>query len=184
MSDEETTARLAGLTTRLEELEQLVDDLQRAAPAAGTAATVVAGTGSGTGAGESSGGAVDARPLYPSAEMWVTRHFLLMYQRRTGIGGRWRWCDDWWRHPEAISRFEALWRTWELARLDPAGIAGWYREHLDHHLPILLGEDGPFRHCEPSRDGRPVKHEDDEPLRAAPSPAGWWGEAEEDAGQE
>lgn len=171
---ETTAAELAGLTTRLEELEQLVDDLRGAAT--GTAPADQAGSD-----GPARADATEAQPLYPNTETWVNRHFLLMYQRRTGIGGRWRWCDDWWRHPEAISRFEALWRTWELARLDPTGIAGWYREHLDHHLPILLGEDGPFRHCEPSRDGRAGEHEDVEPLSAAPSPAGWWIEIDQAA---
>lgn len=40
-----------------------------------------------------------------------------------------------------------------LARLealrDQPGTAfgSWYREHLDHHLPILMGPDGPFRDC-------------------------------------
>lgn len=62
-------------------------------------------------------------------------------------------------------RFEALWRTWEQARLEPVtGMATWLREHLDHHVPILLGPQGPFALCEPGR------HEDMPPRPVDPLP--------------
>ena len=45
-------------------------------------------------------------------------------------------------------RFEALWRTWEQARLTEAiGTSLWLRTELDHHLPILHADDGPFAGC-------------------------------------
>lgn len=43
---------------------------------------------------------------------------------------------------------EALWRTWEIARLrDETGIAEWLRAELDHHAPIIHASDGPFAGC-------------------------------------
>ena len=49
-------------------------------------------------------------------------------------------------------------------RTDPVtGIAVWYRDHLDHHLPILLSTRGPFASCTPTRHEAPV------PLPTAPS---------------
>jgi Domain of unknown function (DUF4913) len=47
---------------------------------------------------------------------------------------------------------EALWRSWEHLRLDPAtGISVWFRDHADHHMTILLSADGPFKGCSPDK---------------------------------
>jgi hypothetical protein len=40
-----------------------------------------------------------------------------MYRRALDGTQRTR-CPEWWRHAEAISRVEALWRAWEQLRLD------------------------------------------------------------------
>jgi hypothetical protein len=82
-----------------------------------------------------------------------------------------RWCSQWWRHSEAISRLEALWRTWEALRLDPLfGMATWYRDHLDHQLATLTAAAGPFADCDPTRHFPP----EDDCLPHTPAPAGWW----------
>lgn len=71
-----------------------------------------------------------------------------------------RWCPTWWRHAEAISRLDALWRSFEHLRLDPTvGASVWWKEHADHHMPILLAAAGPFRRC---------KEGDCKPLPAMP----------------
>jgi hypothetical protein len=58
------------------------------------------------------------------------------------------WCPEWWRHAEAISRLEALWRVCEHLRLDPAtGMSVWFRDHADHHMAVLLDSEGPFKRC-------------------------------------
>jgi Domain of unknown function (DUF4913) len=65
------------------------------------------------------------KPAYDSVEAWVTEHFAPMYGRP--LGGEYRWCARWCEHAEALSRLEALWRSWETLRLDPAmGMAVWY----------------------------------------------------------
>ena len=87
-----------------------------------------------------------AQPVYSSVEEWVTSHFLPMFRRP--LGGEYRWCAQWWRHAEAITRLTALWHTWEALRLQPGtGMATWLRDHLDHQLPVLLGRTGPFSMC-------------------------------------
>ena len=55
--------------------------------------------------------------------------------RRALDGTQRTWCPEWWRHAEAPSRLEALWRAWEHLRLDPAtGMSVWFRDHADHHM--------------------------------------------------
>lgn len=54
-----------------------------------------------------------------------------------------RWSARWWESTEAIIRLEALWRSWEHLRLDPAtGMSIWLRDHADYHLGILMSRDG------------------------------------------
>src|SRR5262249_36530476 len=45
-------------------------------------------------------------PVYTAVEDWVTGYFLPMFRRT--LGGEFRWCAQWWRHSEAISRLGAL----------------------------------------------------------------------------
>lgn len=108
-------------------------------------------------------------PEYSSLEGWVIEHFAELYARH--LGGEFRWCASWWAHAEAISRLEALWRSWETLRLNPTlGMATWYRDHLDQQLPILLGQSGPFAKCTPDR------HTPARALPIEPSPDRYWDE--------
>jgi hypothetical protein len=85
-------------------------------------------------------------PFYPDAGSWVTNHYTVVYVRRLKASER--WCASWFEHPEAVMRFEALWRTWEAGRLNElTGTAGWLRDELDHHMPILHSDSGPFAGC-------------------------------------
>jgi hypothetical protein len=106
-------------------------------------------------------------PVYACAEDWVTDYFVPMFRRT--LGGEYRWCAQWWQHSEAISRFNALWHSWEVLRLQPGtGMGSWYRDYLDHQLPVLLGARGPFYQC--SEDSHREPHE---PV-TKPAPEGWW----------
>jgi len=108
-------------------------------------------------------------PCFGSLEAWVADVFATTYARRSTP--TFRWCAQWWRHPEAIARLEALWRSWEALRTDPLlGIASWYSGHLDQQLPILTGPAGPFADCDPTR------HFDAEQpyLPVQPAPTDWW----------
>jgi hypothetical protein len=93
-----------------------------------------------------------AEPCYPTLERWVEEYFQPTFSRP--IGGEFRWCWQWAEHAEAICRLEALWRSWEVLRLDPGlGMATWLTHHLDAQLPVLLGRSGPFAQCSPTRHG-------------------------------
>jgi hypothetical protein len=106
-------------------------------------------------------------PVYTAVEDWVTDHFLPMFRRT--LGGEYRWCGHWWRHGEAVSRLTALWHAWEVLRLQPGtGIATWYRDHLDHQLPVLMGARGPFFQC------TETAHRDPREAAAVPAPGDWW----------
>lgn len=122
-----------------------------------------------SGAGPGSGGAGDdaPEPVYGGVEEWVAGQFLPMFRRP--LGGEFRWCGQWWRHAEAITRLTALWHSWEAMRLEPGtGIAVWLRDHLDHQLAVLLGRAGPFAQC--SED----EHIDPRQARNCPAPPRWW----------
>jgi Domain of unknown function (DUF4913) len=111
-------------------------------------------------------GAEVPEPVYTALEDWLIDYFLPMFRRT--LGGEFRWCAQWWQHGEAISRLGALWRAWEVLRLQPGtGIGTWYREHLDHQLPILMGARGPFYQCSETSHREPWQ------AAAAPAPPGW-----------
>ena len=108
------------------------------------------------------------QPVYASVEEWVNSHFIPMFRRP--LGGEYRWCAEWWRHAEAITRLTAMWHAREALRLQPGtGMATWLRDHLDHQLPVLLGRAGPFAMC--SED----EHIDPRQARTRQPPPGWWG---------
>jgi hypothetical protein len=105
-------------------------------------------------------------PVFDRLQDWVEEQFLPGYPRP--LGGEYRWCRQWWRHGEAITRLTALWHSWEVMRLQPGtGMASWLRDYLDHQLPILLGRAGPFAGCSES------EHIDPHVPASDPQP-GWW----------
>ena len=94
---------------------------------------------------------------FPTVLAFVTDHLVPMYRRSVSGTDR-TWCAEWWRHAEAVSRLEALWRSWEYLRLDGnLGISVWMRDHLDHHMTILLDADGPFKGCKPDQHAQRVE---------------------------
>lgn len=115
--------------------------------------------------------AEEGRPpelVYGSAEEFLHEQLLPTYVREVD-GRAAKWCVEWFFHPEAVSRIEALWRAWEHLRLDPAtGISVWWRDHADHHMRVLLDPDGPFYDCDMKT------HRDSEHLEPKKAPPGWF----------
>lgn len=103
-------------------------------------------------------------------------HLASWYRREVFDSFELAWCPEWWRHPEAVVRLDAVWRAFESLRTDPAtGISVWLRDHVDVHLPQLMNPKGPFRGCT-AKDGHSRW-----PLAALPTvdpPAEWWTEAD------
>ncbi|HEV7651066.1 MAG TPA: DUF4913 domain-containing protein [Actinophytocola sp.] len=77
------------------------------------------------------------------------------------------WCPEWYRHAQAISRLDSVWRAWETLRFDPAlGMSNWWVHHADPHMRALMDPvTGPFAQC---TDG----HRADVPLPLVPPPPG------------
>jgi hypothetical protein len=104
-------------------------------------------------------------PYCASLNEFVETILLPLY-RRSLEGHERAWCPEWFKHAEAVLRLDALWRAWEHLRPEPAlGMSVWMRDHLDHHMPVLLDSDGPFKRCSSDRGHRPL-----EPLPSAPPP--------------
>lgn len=101
--------------------------------------------------------------VYGSVDEFVRENLSVKYRRVVGPSNRAprRWSAQWWRSPEAVSRLEALWRSWEHLRLDGAtGSSTWWRDHLDHHMPILMSPDGPFADSvDQNKPGEPLPYE-------------------------
>lgn len=100
-------------------------------------------------------------PLYYGSVDEFVRDFLVpVFSRQVGDRAARRWSAEWWRNPEAIVRLEALWRSWEHLRLDPAtGMSVWLRDHADHHLGILWDPEGPFaKSTDQARPGDPLPY--------------------------
>ncbi|MEU8220155.1 DUF4913 domain-containing protein [Micromonospora taraxaci] len=117
----------------------------------------------------------DQPPLYSTVEEWVTTYLLPTFPRPVGEVGmtRWHWCEQWWRHDEAVTRLTALWYGWEQARLQMTGMLPWLRE-LDHQLLILYGGDGPFRNCAVGGDLGENRHHSSPEVPAQSAPEDWW----------
>lgn len=109
------------------------------------------------------------RLVYPTVDRFVAEVLSPMFARPVD-GRHLTWCPSWWKHPEAITRLDALWRSWEHLRLDAAtGISVWLSMHADHHMRVLMDPDlGPFKACHPDRGhGERLK-----PLRLVEPPPG------------
>lgn len=109
--------------------------------------------------GQTAGGPEPAPELYyPCLDDWFQDYFASAY-RRSFLGPQHRWCAQWWRHPEAVSRLDAMWRAWEHLRLDPAlGMSTWWREHADPHMAALTHPDGTFKSCQQGDSRTPPQH--------------------------
>lgn len=118
------------------------------------------------------GRGASAEPVFPTLARWVADWLAPMIRRPDRQDQA--WCPEWWRHPEAIARLEALWRAWEALRLDDVtGMSVWWRDHADHHLPHLFDNHGPFSKC------RGQHKRENPPLVVKEPPSGWFGEPSE-----
>lgn len=85
----------------------------------------------------------DRTPQYTNAADWIEQYLVRMWRRQNV-----QWCAKWFLHGEAISRLEALWRSWEFMRYEgPTAMAIWWRDYADYHLRELTAKTGPFEFC-------------------------------------
>ena len=160
---DELTQRLKAVEDDLEVLTSVLDDV-REGTLLGVGGPPAAGAGGPGGGGR---GDEPTGPYFGSLLEFVIDGFAPVYARATSPTVR--WCPHWWDHAEAIYRLEALWRTWELYRLEPRlGIASWLRDYLDPQLAALTSPTGPFAQCTDDRHS-PIK-----PMRTEYPPEGYF----------
>jgi len=83
--------------------------------------------------------------------------WLLAVYRRSTRGPTRVFCPQWWKHPEAVARIDGLWRAFEALRQDPGtGMSVFWRDHVDHHMSVLLDADGPFKGCHDGHSDHPL----------------------------
>jgi len=100
-------------------------------------------------AAEDADDAADAGTHYADVYAFVHDFLIHIYARRVSRQNtRFRWCPQWYLHPEAVSRLEALWKAFEHLRHDPTlGPATWWRDYTDPTMLALTASDGPFAEC-------------------------------------
>jgi hypothetical protein len=149
MRVDELAAGLAQLTAEVEDLSIAVLPADFALPD-DDPPPPLAPVPPGSASASAQSGELAAGPAYARLDVWVEQYFLPTFRRP--IGGEIRWCTQWHQHAEAITRLEALWRSWETLRLDPnLGIVTWLTNYLDPLLAILISRAGPFAQCTPER---------------------------------
>lgn len=122
---------------------------------------------------------VEPTLYFGSVDEFVREYLVNAYRRRVD-GQRSCWAARWWEYDEAVIRLEALWRSWEELRQDPAtGMSVWWRDHADHHMNVLLSSDGPFAAAGEGGDGRINCNEKGQPLPYMAPPPGMFPDVRE-----
>ncbi|NCD20138.1 MAG: DUF4913 domain-containing protein [Actinobacteria bacterium] len=103
--------------------------------------------------------AEEPKTYYTNVDDFVRNSLRPIYRRPINARTTF-WAADWWRHPEAVLRLAAMWRSWEQARHDPAtGMATWLRDTVDYHMNILMSAQGPFGTSQDTCDpGEPLPY--------------------------
>lgn len=92
-----------------------------------------------------------ARPaelFYPHVAEFVSDRLIYLVGS-TALGSGRVWCPEWYRHAEALSRLDSVWRAWEALRWEASfGMSNWWIHHLEPHMRALLDPaTGPFARC-------------------------------------
>ena len=89
-----------------------------------------------------------ASTFYGNVGEFVERYLSLVYARQVKDRSDTVWCPQWWAHPEAAIRLDAVWRAWEYFRgVGLVGMSAWFLDHADPHMRRLFDPRGPFRYC-------------------------------------
>ena len=86
--------------------------------------------------------------VYHDSIEWFEQYWCYVYRRETSTRSP-LWCEEWWKHPEALTRIELMWRSWEAARQSDSmtGVAAWMVNIADPMMAQLLSPEGTFKGC-------------------------------------
>lgn len=106
-------------------------------------------------------GAEAPQLVYGSTIEFFREYLRNIYIRRVTAGNT-VWDARWWEIDEALVRIESLWRAWEFLRQDAStGTSVWFRDHVDHHMAVLMSPEGPFAGSEAkTKRGERLPHEE------------------------
>lgn len=94
--------------------------------------------------------------FFPDVFAFVDDLLVHVYARRHNLSQDFKWCPWWSRHPEAVSRLEALWKAFEALRQDPGtGGSNWWNHHADPTMHALTAANGTFKECSDSQHVAP-----------------------------
>jgi len=107
-----------------------------------------------------------AELFYPNVGEFVTDRLVHLVPLPPPESGQ-VWCSSWFRHAQALSRLDSIWRAWENLRFDPAlGMSNWWTHYADPNMRALMdARTGPFARCVNG-------HQSNEPLPVDPAPDG------------
>ncbi|MGP5220573.1 DUF4913 domain-containing protein [Arthrobacter rhombi] len=164
-------AATEALTQNERARDRAVEEVESAAEALAAAREHVAGKTAAEASSSNTAGPVEGdqpTPFYDGPEEFLHEQLLPLYNRILDAKNG-KWCRQWFLHPEAVSRVEALWRAWEHLRLDAAtGMSVWWRDHADPHMTVLLDPKGPFHPCSSTRHRTPP------PIECEYAPEAWF----------
>lgn len=84
--------------------------------------------------------------VYPNLGRFVAEQIAKVVTREVD-GREFCWCSEWWKHPEALQRFEGLWHSWEETRISKSdSMLDWWRD-FDYHFSQLTSSKGVFSMC-------------------------------------
>lgn len=111
--------------------------------------------------------------LYSSVDAFVEDFLAVIYERPLPNGRR-TWCPQWWKHPEAAYRLQALWLSWEATRINDGalGSATWLVNYADPIMAVLFDVEGPFKGCSVENGHRDERPHADARLPCDPPPVG------------
>ena len=97
-------------------------------------------------------------PLYSNPLDFFVNVLGPSYFREVNGGSEFVWCPQWYKHVEALSRVDSLWRAWEYLRGEGAlGMSIWWIHHADPHMRMLMAPNGAFKKC--TYDGHAARPE-------------------------
>ena len=97
-------------------------------------------------------------PHAPPTTMHDLEDFVVAFVMQTmerSLDSAERWCAQWYRHPEAVTRLRLVYETYRVAQAGSAHeFVRWLTGVFEPQLAALLDPRGPFARCSPHRHER------------------------------